>query len=114
MRGSSAAVIAGSSAWAGATPFSSAFVKAVADVARERVGAGQRLVGALEDDHVAACRRSASTKAASGKGRSTLTWIEPTFAPRVARRWSTAASMFSAAEPSETKTVSASSQRYCG
>ena len=55
---------------------------------------------------------SASTTARSGNGRMTLRWMEPTLASRVARRWSTAASMFSAAEPRETKTVSASSHLY--
>ena len=56
---------------------------------------------------------SASTTARSGKGRKTFRWIDPTLAPRVCRRWSTAASQFSAAEPSERNTVSASSALYC-
>lgn len=61
------------------------FAESGADVPPDGVVSGQALVGALEDDDIF-FPRSASITAASGKGRITLRWIEPTFALRCSRR----------------------------
>ncbi len=62
------------------------FAQRGADVLAQRVVGREGFVGALEDDDVLLALERASTMAASGKGRMTLTWMEPTLEPRVSRR----------------------------
>ena len=54
-----------------------------ANFTSEWVVAGERFVGALDDDDGFLALEGVDD---GGKGRMTLTWTEPTFAPRVSRR----------------------------
>ena len=56
-----------------------------ADVAAQRVVGAQRFVGALQDDDVLLAAQRLNDGGLR-EGRMTLTWMEPTVAPRVSRR----------------------------
>jgi len=56
-----------------------------ANVAAQRIVAGQSLVGALQDDDVLLALERGDD-GGLGEGRMTLTWMEPTATPRVWRR----------------------------
>ena len=79
-------VIAGRPSAAGRPAVVNGLRERGADVAAERVVAGQSASSVRSRMMTFFLPLSAATMAASGKGRITLTWMEPTLTPRVSRR----------------------------